>query len=91
MEYFEDLNELANDVYDKTGGYCYYCGKRLAFYNRLSGMRAAWHMDHVIPLSRGGRDTFRNLFPACDQCNLEKGDMTGAEFRRYLRQRYGLR
>lgn len=35
--------------------------------------RAPWqHLDHVIPLSRGGSNWPANLRPACARCNLTK-------------------
>ncbi|MFB7177205.1 HNH endonuclease [Streptomyces sp. NPDC056257] len=43
-------------------GRCVYCGAE----SRV--------MDHVIPLAGGGEDSSRNLVPACDDCNLSKGD-----------------
>ena len=30
------------------------------------------HRDHVIPLSRGGRESIGNLLPACGGCNVRK-------------------
>jgi hypothetical protein len=74
-------DETLNRVYDKTGGYCRFCGKKLAWCNHgVYGARAAWHVEHSIPLSRGGTDHLNNLFPACITCNQEKGTMTGREF-----------
>ncbi|WP_306317623.1 MULTISPECIES: HNH endonuclease [unclassified Streptomyces] len=29
-------------------------------------------MDHVIPLSKGGRHAIGNLMPACMPCNMSK-------------------
>lgn len=42
-------------------GCCAYCGER-----------APLTMDHVIPLSRGGRHAIGNLIPACLPCNASK-------------------
>lgn len=42
---------------------CAYCG----------GDDGGIHMDHVIPLSRGGRHAIANVLPACRKCNLSKG------------------
>lgn len=32
------------------------------------------HVDHVIPLSKGGKHCLANLRPACKFCNLSKGN-----------------
>lgn len=40
----------------------------------------ATHLDHVVPLSRGGADTESNMVPACAACNLSKGAKTLAEW-----------
>lgn len=44
-------------------GCCAYCGQQS---NSL-------HLDHVIPLARGGRHSIGNLVPACRTCNTSKG------------------
>lgn len=46
---------------------CVYCGGR------------ADTIDHVLPRSRGGGDTWFNLVAACQPCNGLKGDRTPAE------------
>jgi len=46
---------------------CGYCGK------------AASTIDHVLPRSRGGRDTWDNLVACCLRCNNLKSDRTPAE------------
>lgn len=38
------------------------------------------HMEHMTPLSRGGRHTKSNVVPACPSCNLSKGTKTIFEF-----------
>lgn len=40
----------------------------------------ATHLDHVIPLSKGGADAEQNMVPACARCNLSKGAKTLAEW-----------
>ena len=47
-----------------SSGTCHYCGRRVGI-KKLT-------MDHVIPLSRGGRSTKGNLVPCCKQCNTAK-------------------
>ncbi|MBT2498106.1 HNH endonuclease [Agromyces sp. ISL-38] len=46
---------------------CAYCG------------RSAATIDHVLPRSRGGRDTWENLVACCLRCNNIKSDHTPAE------------
>jgi len=36
-------------------------------------------VDHIIPSSRGGKNTWDNLVTACKRCNLKKGDKTPEE------------
>ncbi len=67
-------------IFEKTSGRCYYCGKQLVFKNRVRGLRGSWHVDHKIPVSRGGTNHVRNLVPACIDCNSDKSDLTASEY-----------
>jgi len=70
-----------NYIYDKTGGYCYYCGKKIDWSNYgAHGEKGAWTVDHMLPVSRGGTDHMNNLVPACIPCNSSKGDLRPREF-----------
>ena len=40
------------------------------------------HVDHVVPLSRGGRHSIGNLAGACADCNLSKNDRYLIEHKR---------
>lgn len=40
----------------------------------------AEHIDHILPISKGGADAPHNLLPACAPCNLSKGAKTLAEW-----------
>lgn len=64
-------------VYYKTGGCCAYCGEHLNPFE-------PWTVDHIIPVSRGGKDEFLNLFPACKICNSRKGTRLISEWRERL-------
>jgi 5-methylcytosine-specific restriction endonuclease McrA len=44
---------------------------------RRAGLRLT--RDHVVPLSRGGRDEWRNVVTACEPCNNSKADRTPEE------------
>ena len=39
-----------------------------------------FHVDHMLPLSRGGSDSWENLAITCPTCNLRKNDKTAEEF-----------
>jgi 5-methylcytosine-specific restriction endonuclease McrA len=36
-------------------------------------------LDHVLPRSRGGQDTWENMVVACVRCNVNKGNRTPKE------------
>jgi 5-methylcytosine-specific restriction endonuclease McrA len=56
----------------RDGLKCQYCGKR-------GGSNLT--LDHVIPQSKGGPNTWQNLVTACGPCNTRKGDSTLRELR----------
>ena len=51
-----------------AGGICHYCEKKFKS-NYLT-------MDHVVPISRGGKSTKGNIVPCCKKCNNKKKYMT---------------
>jgi hypothetical protein len=60
---------LCNQALFRRDGYmCMYCG------TKLSGRMLT--RDHVLPLSRGGRDEWENVVSSCKPCNTRKGNMT---------------
>lgn len=42
--------------------------------------RGPFHLDHVVPRSRGGPDDPINIVNACQTCNLAKGDQLPSEW-----------
>lgn len=42
-------------------------------------------VDHILPRSRGGRNTWKNTVAACERCNQRKADSTPAEAGMVLR------
>ncbi len=59
------------NIFLRDGHRCQYCGKRYTS-SRLS-------LDHVLPKSRGGPDTWENIVCACLKCNVTKGGRTPTE------------
>lgn len=51
--------------YVNQKGKCYYCKKKVG---------KVYHVDHVIPLIRGGSNGPENIVIACPTCNLRKND-----------------
>ena len=75
--------EEVNAVYNKTDGYCKYCGKRLSFVNYgKNGKRGAWHIDHSRSWAKGGSSYLRNLVPSCISCNLDKSTSRGTYYKK---------
>ncbi len=60
---------------------CYYCHTDLDFKSAT--------MDHIIPISRGGRSTKGNLVPACADCNLKKRSLAPIEWQEFLNRLEG--
>ena len=60
------IRSLIENIHD-----CYYC------HTPLNGKH---HVEHMIPLSRGGLHAPDNLTLSCPSCNLSKGTMTAEEF-----------
>lgn len=57
-----------------TRNRCFYCRKK----KRLT-------MDHYIPLSRGGKNNFENIVPACVSCNCRKHNKSPERFIKELK------
>jgi hypothetical protein len=41
-------------------------------------------MDHIVPMSRGGRTTKGNVVPSCKECNNKKKHLLTMEWEEYL-------
>ncbi len=48
----------------KSDGICYYCQGKFK--------PADLTMDHIVPISRGGKNNKGNVVPACKECNSKK-------------------
>ncbi len=63
---------------------CAYCGSGMRKKPDPKHPGSAATVDHILPISRGGRNQWSNLCAACERCNAAKGAMTGEEFRAAL-------
>jgi len=59
-------------------GVCYYCRREVG--------RRHLTMDHVVPLSRGGKSKKGNIVPACKECNSKKKYMLPLEWEEYIKK-----
>ena len=54
-------------VYKRDKGLCQICGAKVP--------RRGYHVDHIIPISKGGDEWDQeNMQLACPKCNLTKSD-----------------
>lgn len=56
------------NVYLRDNGKCAYCGDHVE--------RKDATLDHVLPVSKGGKTTWENTITACAPCNAGKADKT---------------
>ena len=60
-------------LFQRQGGKCAYCTKSI---------RKGYHVDHVVPLARGGTNWITNIALACARCNVRKGATDPLEYAR---------
>jgi Holliday junction DNA helicase RuvB len=57
-------SEIRREVWRRDEGKCVKCGSRINL-----------EYDHIIPVSRGGSNTVRNIELLCEACNRSKSDL----------------
>ena len=63
------FNRLA--VFKRDNNICQYCGKKLS--------NSELTVDHIVPISRGGLNNWKNCVTSCSPCNNNKGSRTPEE------------
>lgn len=58
------IRDWAKRLASKTWIRCYWCGIKVRF--------SECHIDHIVPVSKGGKHSSDNLCAACSPCNLKK-------------------
>jgi 5-methylcytosine-specific restriction endonuclease McrA len=77
-------SHTAGDIaaqHDSQQGRCAYCKIEVG---------KTWHLDHVMPISRGGSNGPENLQILCPSCNLRKGAKDPTEFAKQVAQERAL-
>ena len=59
-------------------GVCHYCGRNVA--------PKELTMDHIVPISRGGKTTKGNVVTSCKECNTAKRQLLPMEWEDYLQR-----
>ena len=62
-------------LWARQKGKCHWCSCALGTFDK-----AGWHIDHRVPLSRGGTNEARNIVLACDVCNQAKSTKLPEDF-----------
>ncbi len=65
-------DSLRYDILKRDGFKCQLCGM-----GQIDGVRL--HVDHIIPVSKGGRTIPSNLRTLCEACNMGKRDKYDSE------------
>lgn len=75
---------MGKEFRKKFKGKCHYCKRmvRVKHVKKDDPLRAT--LDHVIPRSKGGKDSRKNLVLSCYQCNQAKGHLRAEEFLRLI-------
>jgi 5-methylcytosine-specific restriction endonuclease McrA len=69
VKHYQNVSLNREYVFKRDNYECVYCGS-----NKILTL------DHVIPQSKGGKDSWDNLVTACRSCNAEKADLTLEEY-----------
>ncbi len=72
---------LTIKLYIKQAGKCHYCADDL---NALVENGGIVELDHIIPLSSGGKSSKDNYVLSCQFCNRSKNAKTLEDFLRYI-------
>ena len=66
------------DILAKSKGVCVACGAKPP--------DVFLHVDHIIPIARGGRDEADNMQALCHRCNIQKKDRDDTDFLLWRKQ-----
>ena len=64
-------------VHELQHSSCHYCG---VVENIVNGVKRSMEIDHIVPVSKGGRTELSNVTSACRRCNAKKHDLLPNEF-----------
>ena len=76
----QEVKFSRGNIYLRDSNRCQYCGRKFSS-SELS-------LDHVVPISRGGKSSWENVVCACLPCNVKKGNklLSESDHMRLIRQ-----
>ena len=66
-EHAKVTRAMRYDVLRRDNFHCVRCGR-----GKEDGVKL--HVDHIVPVSRGGKSVMSNLQTLCEDCNCGKGN-----------------
>lgn len=75
-----DKSSIKRSLWGSQAGCCLYCRKKITDPSEA-------HLDHFMPVARGGTNSESNLVLSCSKCNQEKHAKTPEEYQRWLQTR----
>lgn len=63
-------------VLERDNCICYFCGN----YGDT--------LEHLLPISKGGKTNLENCVCACKKCNEQKGNMTESQYQKWLNDQH---
>lgn len=63
-------------IHAREAGLCFYCLRQTPTRDHC--------LDHVLPVAKGGTNSYRNLVSCCMDCNSRKRDLSAPDFLRSL-------
>lgn len=61
---FYNIRENRYKIFERDGYKCHYCGKQLTRYSAT--------LDHILPVSKNGDNSYENLITSCLHCNSQR-------------------
>lgn len=80
------MTAVRRQLFDEHKGLCAYCRRRTEMPSLIPGKHhdLTATVEHIIPVSRGGKMKGANATLACSFCNNLKGDMTPHKWAEYM-------
>ena len=87
--------DVRHQLWKKQHGRCYYCGVHFVGqrrrHNNLTDseyLARTPTIDHIVPLSKGGKNSVSNFVLACHRCNVRRGNKSFETFNLAMEARH---